>query len=338
MANARIVAWGHYVPQEILDNAFFVENGPYKVHTGEDAEGNPVFRKKPGTDELDLFHQTNEGIIETTGIEQRRRAAPNESVTDFVAEAFRMSGFPARDLDGIIIATISDPVRFPSVASRTQDRIGARTQIGYAADVVAACSGFSHAIEIARLRVQENGGHYLVAGVEILSRAVDDKERNYILFGDGCGLVVVGPSNEEGSGILGTHFVNDSSGVGYIYRDRHGTLRMPEGNKVYKMAVRGMVDVAHGAMGRAGITKGEVDFYVPHQANERIVTGVEKIVDPEKTGKVIRNIQFFGNMSTATEPVAYSMARTSGKIKEGDVVVWTDMGAGLAYGSIVERV
>ncbi|MEK6896520.1 MAG: ketoacyl-ACP synthase III [Nanoarchaeota archaeon] len=333
MARAEIVATGFYVPDEILTNRFFTESpfNPYKVYIGQDENNSPLYRKE-------RVQLTEEKIATNTGgIKERRRIAQGQDAVDLVCEAFKTTGFDASRLEGIVIGNVSDPTRYPSLACRVQKRIGAKN-VSYAEDVSAACSGATHALDLARLQVQENKGYWLAGGVEVLTRIIDYEEVNCDLFGDGCGLFIVGPTNDATRGILKTKFRSDISGIEFIYQDSLGKLRMPHGPKVFLKAVRGMIDIAHELTAEAEIPETEVDFYIAHQANGRIVNKIEEVVDPQKSGKVIRTIGRYGNMSAATVPVALAEAMHKGTIKKGDLVTLIDMGSGLAFGGALIRI
>ncbi len=329
MQMAEIVAVGYYVPEKILNNEFFIKNpnNPYKIHIGEDTLGNQLFKDTRA-------QLTEEKIISNTGGIKERRMVENESLEEMLEKAFINSGFPANLLKGIIIATVSDDIRIPSLASRVQYRIKA-DNVDNSFDIISACSGFTHAIELARLMIENNRGYYLAAGAETLTGMVDYEEVNCDLFGDGVGLAILGPAKK---GIIATRFMSDTSGIKYIYKDKYGKIRMPHGPKVFSKATRGMVELAHQLNDLSGIPESQVNFYVPHQANGRIIDYVEEKVDPEKTGKIIRKIEKYGNMSAATVPVAFAEEYQSGRIKKGDIVSMVDMGAGLVFGGALLEV
>ncbi|MEK6858621.1 MAG: ketoacyl-ACP synthase III [Nanoarchaeota archaeon] len=333
MVRTGIVATGFYVPEDVLTNDFFIQSphNPYKVYIGKDRDGNSLYSP-------DRVQLTEEKILSNTGgILQRRRSAEGQDVVDLVCKAFATTGFPASELEGILIGTISDDKGFPSVGCRVQTRIGAKNVV-YAGDVRYACSGFTHALDQARLHVQESGGYWLAAGVEILTRLVDYEELNCDLFGDGCGLAIVGPMKDAERGILATQFRSDISGIDYIFKDKTGKLRMPQGPKVFLKAVRGMIDIAHDLSQRARIPDSQITRYIVHQANGRILDKVEEEIDPEKRGKIVRTIQDYGNMSAATVPVALAKSIREGTLKEGDLATLVDMGSGLTFGGILVRI
>lgn len=331
MVNAALVASGMYVPSHVLDNAFFIDspNNPYKIFLKYDESGNPVYSDK-------VTQLTEEKIQKNTGgIRKRRRIAEGETLTDMLEMAFKDSGFPAEKLEGIIIGTISDSAQFPSEACKLQKRIGA-TNVTNAYDVKAACSGFTHALDDARLHVQESGGYWLVAGIETLTKITDYNDINCNLFGDGCGLAILGPTKEN-EGILATACMSDTSGLEYIYRGPDNKLRMPEGPKVLVKATKGMIELAHKLSEKVGIPEKEIKLYIPHQANGRIIDAIEERIDMEKQGRIFRNIGNYGNMSSATVPIALTEAIRQGRAKKGDLITLVDMGSGLAFGGALIR-
>ncbi len=332
MNNAEIAAHGHYAPEKILDNNFFVNspNNPYKVYLGKDGSGNPIFKPE-------LVYLIEEKILKNTGgIKQRRQVADKETLVDMIEKAFINSKFPAEELRGIIVGTISDEIKFPSVACRVQERIGAKN-VRNAVDIGAACSGFTHALDYAYLKIEKGEGPYLVIGAETLTRCTDYEELNCDLFGDGCGLVVLAPTQDNSKGILATEFDSDISGINFIYRDKLGKLRMPQGPEVLKKATRGMIDIAHRLLEKTNCRKEEVKLYIPHQFNGNGLNIIEKKIDPRE-GILYRNIENYGNMSAATVPLALSQALEYKVISKGDLIVLVDIGAGLALGGSLIRI
>ena len=337
MVNAQIVAYGWYAPDEVLSNDFFVGKNPYRRYIGQDANGNPLF-------DTELVHLDEDKILNNTGgIRERRRVAKGQDVVDLVELAFRNSDFDARELRGIAIGTISDEMRFPSVACRVQRRLGLG-MIDNAVDFGAACSGFTEALHYACLNVMSGSGPYLAAGVEILTRIVDYDEMQCDLFGDGCGVVVVAPTNDRDKGILATAFISDVSdvrgtpGTETIYKDRLGFLRMPHGPKVKATAWRGLVGVSNSVLNRAGIGLNEVKMIFPSQANGRIIDEYETRMGLNGISVVYRNLDRFGNTSAASIPMAYAEARQKGLLKEGDAVIGASVGSGMVWGSFLERI
>lgn len=331
MHDVGIVASGLYIPEKIVENRFFIEsqNNPYLVYVGVNKHGEPEFKET-------RVQLTEEKIRKNTGGIETRAYAESLSLVDLIERAFREATFPAESLEGIIVATVSDETRFPSVACRVQDRIKAEN-VSFTEDIVAACSGFTHALDHAWRRSQHTHGYYLVAGAEILSSMVDYTELNCTLFGDGCGLVVIGPA-ENGSRIIDTTFGSDASGVAYIYRDKKGKIRMPEGPRVFVKATEGMAHTAHVLLDKNGLKKEEIDKYFPHQANGRILDAIEERIDPSKKGRVYRTVHKYGNMSAATVPVAFAEAIKEKKVVSGNKVILTDVGSGLTLGGALIQI
>lgn len=341
MVHAEIVAFGGYVPEKVLDNNFFINNpnNPYLSFIGEDEDGKPIFAQE-------RVQLTEEKILKSTGgIKERRVAADGETLIDFIERAFAKTGFPAEELEGIIIGSISYPYSYPSLACQTQERIGAKN----AKDVYplqAACSGFTHAVHNARNAIKCGAGPYLVVGADALSRITDYTEVNCDLFGDGCGLFVLAPTNDENRGILATEMGSDTSGLCSIYQGKSdGKLRMPAGSmaaggeKVFKVATRSMLDLSHAVVEKVpGIEKSDVSLYIPHQANGNIVDLVAQKLERSGGGRVYRNIERFGNMSSATVPYALYEAISTGVLKRGDLTVLVDFGAGFSKGAVLARV
>lgn len=337
MVNAEVVAFGKYVPEKVLDNKYFLDKNPYKVYLGRDAEGNPIFAK-------DKKVLTEEGILDATGgIKQRRMCASGEDVLDLVEKAYAKCGFPASELEGIIIGTVSYEPRFPSAACVIQERIGAKNAKNVI-DLGAACSGFTHGLRYANLEIKAGDGPYLVVGAETLRKIVDEEEINSNLFGDGCGLVVLAPTSDETRGIIATELASDSSGIELIYKDKLGKLRMPSGKigtggrEVFKRATKGMIEIAHRLVEKSEIPEKDIRLYIPHQANGRIIEYIEEKIDPEKKDRIYWNIELYANMSAATVPFALVQAVETGKITKGDLVVLVDMGAGLSFGGALLRI
>ncbi len=254
-----------------------------------------------------------------------------------IEAAYQKTTFPPEDLEGIIVGTISHDRRatFPSMANRVQQRLGA-SKVKYANDVVAACSGFTHALDHAWLRVEKYGGYVLVIGVDALTRITDYTELNGNLFGDGCGLVILG--HGEDRGIIATEFASDAAGADYIFQDKEGYLRMPKGPLVFSRASKGMIDIANALLEKAAITPDALNKIIPHQANGNIIDRVEEKIDPQHTGKIYRNLDRYGNMSAATIPTALAEAIERGEIRKNDLVMLLDFGSGLTMGGAIIKI
>ncbi|NQT75445.1 MAG: ketoacyl-ACP synthase III [Candidatus Omnitrophica bacterium] len=297
-----------------------------------------------------IMDTSDEWIITRTGIKERRIASSEKATSDLGLEASRAAikdaGLKPEDIDLIITATITPDMAFPATACIIQDKIGARNAAAF--DINAACSGFVFALIIAQQFV--NTGFYrnvLVVGAEKLTSIVDWKDRSTcILFGDGAGACVVGRSEDRRilSGFMGA----DGSG-GHLLSVPAGGSRLPatedtlknglhflkmEGNEVFKIAVRIMVDAANKAIKKAGLELDDISLFIPHQANIRILLAVARRLGvPEE--KIFMNIERYGNMSAASTAVALAEAGQQKKIKKGDNIVLVAFGGGLTYGAAV---
>ncbi|MFS8512274.1 MAG: ketoacyl-ACP synthase III [Planifilum fulgidum] len=298
-----------------------------------------------------MVDTTDEWIVSRTGIRERRIAAEEQASSDLAAEAARRALESAKvtadQLDLIIVATVTPDMMFPATACLLQDRLGAEKAAAF--DLSAACSGFLYGIATATQFIQNGMYRYaLVVGVDCLSKITNWKDRNTcVLFGDGAGAVVLGPV-EEGSGFLSFDLGADGSG-GDLLKQPAGGSRMPAsrntvderlhtismaGREVFKFAVRVMGNAAEEALSKAGMTKEDIDFLVPHQANIRIIDAAVKRFGLSEE-KVIVNLDRFGNMSSASIPVALDEAVHQGRIKKGDTLVLVGFGGGLTWGAAV---
>lgn len=317
-----IAGLGSYVPERILTNA-----------------------------ELEQMVDTNDEWIRTrTGISTRHIAAKHQSTSDLAYEAaikaLDDAGMTARDLDLIIVATCTPDMLFPATACILQDKLGIKGTGAF--DLEAACSGFIYGLAVGAqfiaTGIYEN---VLVVGAETLSRVVNWQDRNTcILFGDGAGAAVLKPV--EKGGFLSFHMGADGSG-GDLLKIEAGGAANPasaetiaqgmhylymSGNEVFKFAVRVMGDAAIKCLEKAGLTKDQVDFVVPHQANIRIVDAAMRRLDlPQE--KAFINLDKYGNMSSASIPVALDELYRENRLTKGDVLVLVGFGAGLTWGSAV---
>ncbi len=307
-------------------------------------------QKKLTNKDLERMVETSDEWITTrTGIKERRIADKDVAASDLGTEAavlaIKDAGLNAEDIDLIITATITPDMAFPATACIIQERIGAKNAAAF--DINAACSGFVFAIVTAQQFI--NMGLYknvLVIGTEKLSSIVDwDDRYTCVLFGDGAGACVVGRSKDRK--ILSSFMGADGSG-GHLLRVPAGGSRLPatedtvkdrlhflkmEGNEVFKIAVRIMVDAANKAIKKAGLGVDDISLFIPHQANIRILLAVAKRLGvPEK--KIFMNIEKYGNMSAASTAVALVEAAKEEKIKKGDNVVLVAFGGGLTYGAV----
>jgi 3-oxoacyl-[acyl-carrier-protein] synthase III len=293
----------------------------------------------------------DEWIVSRTGIRERRIAAPEEASSDLsvkaAEKALKKAGIRAEELDMIIVTTVTPDMNFPATACLVQDRLGAKKAATF--DLSAACTGFIYGISTGAQFIATGVYKYvLVIGVECLSRIVDWTDRNTcVLFGDGAGAAVLGPV-EEGYGFLSFELGGDGSG-GNLLNLPAGGSRLPasektiqerlhyvhmSGREVFKFAVRVMGNATEEALAKAGLSKEDIDFLVPHQANIRIIDSAVKRLGLTED-KVVVNLDRYGNMSSASIPVALDEAVERGQIKKGDTMVLCGFGGGLTWGATV---
>ncbi|OAH59428.1 MULTISPECIES: beta-ketoacyl-ACP synthase III [Bacillaceae] len=306
--NAGIWGMGRYIPENVLTNA--------------DLE------KKMDT--------SDEWIRTRTGIEERRIAG-DDIDTSYMAmkaaeKAIENAGIHPEEIDLIITATVTPDYRFPSVSCLIQHEIGAVNAA--AMDISAACAGFMYAIVTGKQFVETGTyKHILVIGAEKLSKSVDWEDRNTaVLFGDGAGAAILGPV-ADGRGILSFELGADGRGAKHLYQDEYVKMN---GREVFKFAVRQMGESAINVLEKAGLTKDDVDFLMPHQANIRIMeSSRERLgLSPEKMSVTINQ---FGNTSSASIPITFVEELEKGKIKEDDVIVMVGFGGGLTWGAIAMK-
>lgn len=301
-----------------------------------------------------LVDTSDEWIIERTGIRQRRIAAPGESTSDLAVRAARealdAAGLPAEEVELIIVATITPDMLFPATACLVQDHLGAKQAAAF--DLEAGCSGFVYGLAVAAQFI--NAGCYrnvLVIGADTLSRVTNWKDRTTcVLFGDGAGAALLQPV-EPPRGILSVYLRADGSG-GDLLKLPAGGVRLlaseatvrgdlhylhMNGREVFKFAVRAMEEAAVEVLRRAGIRQEEVDCFVPHQANTRIIEALAKrLCLPSE--KVVINVDRYGNTAAASIPIALYEAVSEGKIKPGkSLVLMVAFGAGLTWGALALR-
>ncbi|UOF89290.1 ketoacyl-ACP synthase III [Fodinisporobacter ferrooxydans] len=323
--NVGILATGSYVPDTVLTN-YELEN---------------------------MVDTSNDWIVTRTGIQERRIAANDQASSDLAYEAsvqaLKKAGIRGADLDMIIVATVTPDTTFPSTANILQYRLGAKKAASF--DLAAACSGFLYGITTAA-QFLENGRYryVLVVGVECLSKVVDWSDRNTcILFGDGAGAALLG-CVEEGYGFQSFELGSDGSG-GHLLSVPAGGSRLPAsmetvankqhyiqmaGSDVFKFAVRVMESSSLTVIEKAGLTKEAIDFLVPHQANIRIIDAAVKRlgISPDK---VAVNLNRYGNMSSASIPVALDELVESKRVHAGDYLLFVGFGGGLTWGASILR-
>ena len=293
---------------------------------------------------------TDEWIVQRTGIRQRYIAGEGETTSSLGAAAARAAmadaGVTPADIDLIVVATSTPDLTFPSTATMIQAALGVHQ--GVAFDVQAVCSGFVFAVATAD-KFLRSGSHKcaLVIGAETFSRLLDWKDRTTcVLFGDGAGAIVMraeaGSPTLAGRGVLTSHLRSDGRHRAKLYVDggpsttgKVGHLKM-EGKEVFRHAVGMVTDVITDAFAAAGASAQDLDWFVPHQANRRIIdASAEKLgISPEK---VVTTVQMHGNTSAASIPLALSVARDDGRIKTGDLVMIEAMGGGFTWGSALIR-
>ena len=302
-------------------------------------------------DDLTKIVDTSDAWIrQRTGIAERHIAADGELTSDLAAAAARVAleraGVRASDIDLIVLATSTPDNTFPAAAVTVQEKLGNTT--GAAFDVQAVCSGFVYALATTDAMIR--AGHArtaLVIGAETFSRILDWTDRGTcVLFGDGAGAVVLAadeqPGGRDDRGLLTSHLRSDGRHKKQLYVDGGpsstgtvGHLRM-EGREVFKFAITSIGDVIDQAFQATGFTPADIDWFVPHQANIRIIDGsAKKFGIPDE--KVIKTVAQHGNTSAASIPLALAVASGDGRIKRGDLLLLESVGGGFAWGSAILR-
>jgi 3-oxoacyl-[acyl-carrier-protein] synthase III len=292
---------------------------------------------------------TDQWIRERTGIESRRWAAPDESVIDMslaaAGKAIAQAGITPTQVGAVIVATVTHPLQTPSAAAAVAHRLG--TDHAAAFDVSAACAGFCYGVSMANDMVRGGSAEYvLVIGCEKLSDFTDSYDRSTaFIFGDGAGAVVIGPSDEPGIGPTvwgsdGSEYDAITQRASWIdVRDHNVEFPMltMQGQKVFRWAVWQMAPVADKALAAAGITADQLDAFIPHQANLRIVDAMVKTMKLPDHVPVARDIRETGNTSAASIPLAMERMIESGEAKSGGLALLIGFGAGLVYAAQVVR-
>jgi 3-oxoacyl-[acyl-carrier-protein] synthase-3 len=319
---SHVIGCGSYLPRTIVTNA-----------------------------ELAKRVDTNDEWIRTrTGIRQRHMAAPGEKTSDLAYEAaaaaLKDAGATGDDIDLVICATTTPDETFPSVATMIQSRIGMKR--GAAFDVQAVCSGFIYALAVADNFIKCGQARtVLVVGAETMSRLMDWSDRTTcVLFGDGAGAMVVSAGEGNGTaadrGVLNTRLFSDGRLHDLLYVDggpsttqTTGYLRM-QGKEVFRHAVTNIAAAIQASADAAGVSVSEIDWFVPHQANQRILDGTANRlhIDP---ARVVSTVALHGNTSAASVPLALATAVADGRIKRGDLVLLEAMGGGLTWGASLIR-
>ena len=290
-------------------------------------------------------------IVERTGIRERRVAAEGETTASLAIEAgaaaIKRADLSPSDIGCCIVATCTPEQPMPPTSSFVQEALGLRCG---AFDLDAACSGFVYSLVIGASLVSTTGAPVLVIGSETLSRITDPDDRSTcVLFGDGAGAAVVQAADDE-RGILSSFMKSDGTLAELLYRpgggakipfdlamldDKSHLVKMA-GPEVFKAAVRSMCEAAEQALKRAGVTSEDIDLLVPHQANNRIIEATAKYAGIPME-KVFVNVDRYGNMSSASVPVALDEAREQGRIRDGSLVLMVAFGAGFTWAANVVR-
>lgn len=322
---AKISALGTYVPPRLLTNA----------------------------DLEKMVETSNEWIMERTGIRERHLVENGVASSDLAVEAAKRAlaerGIDANGVEVIIVATVTPDMLFPSTACRVQHKLGAKGVWGF--DVSAACSAFLYALQ-AGTQFIATGAHkrVLVIGADVMSSIIDYTDRaTCVIFGDGAGAVVL-EAAEDDNGIIDYLHEIDGSGGDFLYMPGGGSLHPPthetvdkkmhyvhqDGQAVFKFAVRKQAEICERILERNGLKGSDIDAFIPHQANLRIIkaTADRLKLRPES---VVTNIECFGNTTAGTIPLAMQTAREQGKLKKGSLVLLASVGAGFTVGATLLR-
>lgn len=322
---AKITALGTYVPPRVLTNKDFEK----------------------------MVETNDEWILTRTGIRERHVVDKGVATSDLAVEAARLAltrrGIAPSEIEAIVVATVTPDMLFPSTACLVQHKLGAKGAWGF--DLSAACSAFVYALQTGAQFIL-SGAHkkVLVIGADVMSSILDYSDRaTCILFGDGAGAVVL-EASEDGEGIVDFHHEVDGAGGCSLYMPGGGSLHPSthetvdkkmhfvhqDGQAVFKYAVKKMGDACEKVLRRNGISANDIDCFIPHQANQRIINATAERVglDPKS---VIINIDRYGNTTAGTIPLAMQTAVEQGRLKKGDLVLLASVGAGFTVGATLLR-
>ena len=307
--NVGIKGFGAYAPERVVDNAYF--------------EG--------------FLDTSDEWISKMTGIKERRWSRDDQDTSDLAYEASKKAiedaGIKPNDIDMIIVATATGDMPFPSVANILQEKLG--TGKVPTMDQLAACSGFMYSMITAKQYVQS--GDYkniLVVGADKLSKITDLTDRSTaVLFGDGAGAVVIGEVS-EGRGIISYEIGSDGSGGKYLYLNKETGKLVMNGREVFKFAVRIMGEASTRVVEKAGLESDDIDMFIPHQANIRIMESARERLGIERE-KMSVSVNRFGNTSAASIPLSIQQELENGRIKDDGTLVLVGFGGGLTWGAMV---
>ena len=323
---AKITALGRYVPPKVVTNHDLAK----RVDTNHD------------------------WIVERTGILERHMVEPGTPTSELAAQAvgdlLQRRGIEASEIEVIIVATVTPDMFFPATACMVQNKVRASRAWGF--DISAACSGFLYALTVGAQFI-ESGAHdkVVVIGADVMSSIINFEDRTTcVLFGDGAGAVLLEPSESEDVGILDYMHEIDGSGGQFLYMPGGGSLNPPshetvdkkmhyvhqEGQPVFKYAVRKMGEASRGILQRNNLEGKDVDLFIAHQANMRIINAAADKLGLDEN-KVVKNIYKYGNTTAATIPLAIGDAIDDGRMKKGSLVLFAAVGAGYTVGSMLAR-
>jgi 3-oxoacyl-[acyl-carrier-protein] synthase-3 len=326
LLRAKISALGTYVPPRLLTNA----------------------------DLEKMVETTNDWIVDRVGIRERHIVDKGVATSDLAVEAAKNAlakrGVDASEMEVIVVGTVTPDMLFPSTACVVQNKLGAKGAWGF--DISAACSAFVYALQTGAQFIQ-SGAHkkVLVIGADVMSSIIDYTDRGTcILFGDGAGAVILEPAEDDSVGLIDFVHEIDGSGGCSLFMPGGGSLNPPthetvdkkmhyvhqDGQAVFKYAVRKMAELCEKILTRNGLKPADVDVFLPHQANRRIITATAERLSMRPESVVI-NIDRFGNTTAGTIPLAMNTALEEGRLKKGDLVLLASVGAGFTAGATLMR-